>query len=40
MVTTMMIKGLILTGFGTLSEGQVTYFDTLRDGGVTNESFP
>ncbi|KAJ0143340.1 Galactan endo-beta-1,3-galactanase [Fusarium oxysporum f. sp. albedinis] len=29
----MMIKGLTLTGFGTLSEGQVTYFDTLRDGG-------
>jgi len=36
----MMIKGLTLTGFGTLSEGQVAYFDTLRDGGVTNESFP
>jgi hypothetical protein len=29
----MAMEGLVMTGLGTLSEGKVTYFDTLQDGG-------
>jgi cold shock CspA family protein len=33
------MEGLAVTVLGTLTEGQVVYFDTLRGGGGTNESF-